>query len=447
MSQRILSDYQIAAIGWMASKKHALLAFVMGLGKTAVAICACDSVDAKSILVICPAIARYNWQREFAMWSIYDREFTVCLNHKDQPTKFTIVSYEYATTYLYRLVSKQWDVVINDEAHLIKEPEAKRTRAIYGKSGIVRKTTRMWNLTGTPAPNNASELWAMLYTFGITGLSYDFFVERYCTTRPTFYNGKRGTQVTGTKSQYVDELKGMLSQIMLRKTLADVSLQLPACSFSEYVVEPGSLPADFGIEKAQTECHALEEAIAYCSTDEQYLDVFAAMPNSVATLRRMTGLLKVKPVAEMVKTELSQNEYDKIIIFAVHQEVVESLHRELAEFGAVVIYGKTPAKQRQENIDRFQGQQDCRVFIGNIAAAGTAITLTSANQVLFIEQSWTPADNAQAVCRAHRRGQERPVFVRCIGIADSIDEKITSVLRRKTQDLAMIFDKEKTHGN
>lgn len=439
------SDYQILAIGQLATMRYALLNYDMGLGKTAIAIGACDSVNAKRILVICPSVARVNWQREFAQWSIYDHEFTVCFTHHQHPTALTIVSYEYATSYLARLVSKEWDVVICDESHFVKEPKAKRTQAIYGTPGIVRKTSRMWNLTGTPAPNNASELWPMLYTFGITGLRYDDFVERYCITRPTFFNGKRGFQVIGTKQEMIPEIKGMLKQIMMRKTKEEVLKELPPISFASVTVEAGPLPADFDGDKVRTELRGLEEAISFCKSDDQFMNILEA--NSVATLRRMTGLQKVKAVAELVRSELESGAYKKIIIFGIHQEVIESLHRELTDFGAVTLYGKTPAKQRQENIDRFQGQVSCRVFIGNITAAGTAITLTSASQVLFIEQDWCPANNAQAACRSHRRGQEHPVFVRFAGLADSIDEKITSVLRRKTQDLAMIFNKEENHGN
>jgi SWI/SNF-related matrix-associated actin-dependent regulator 1 of chromatin subfamily A len=99
----------------------------------------------------------------------------------------------------------------------------------------------------------------------------------------------------------------------------------------------------------------------------------------------------------------------------------------------------TPEK-KQRAIDRFQNQDKYRVFIGHIVAAGSTITLTRAHEVVLIEPSWVPAENAQAVMRCHRIGQDKPVRVRIYSVAGSTDEDINAALRRKIADLTKIFD-------
>ena len=91
-------------------------------------------------------------------------------------------------------------------------------------------------------------------------------------------------------------------------------------------------------------------------------------------------------------------------------------------------------------IDRFQNDPRCRVFIGQITAAGTAVTLTATNQVLFAETSWSPGDLVQAAKRCHRIGQRRPVFVRILALSDSLDEAVSRVLAGKARMISQILN-------
>ena len=120
--------------------------------------------------------------------------------------------------------------------------------------------------------------------------------------------------------------------------------------------------------------------------------------------------------------------------------MIKWLQHLLRPYGVVTLFGETPAEKRQKHIDKFQRNPKCRVFIGQIVAAGTGITLTAASEVMFVEASWNPAENAQAAMRAHRIGQTRPVRVRFMGLANSIDEKIQTVLRAKAKAIAEILD-------
>ncbi len=314
-------------------------------------------------------------------------------------------------------------------------------------------------MSGTPAPNNPSELWPLLYTYGVTKLKYEAFVTQFCT----YYDGPHGRQITGAKQSAIPELRELLKPIILRRRKEEVMTELPPIRFSDVVVEPGEI--DLGAEssfvqyvspvdrrqeleeKLKTESQIMTLALNNIPDRNlaegkgvEELKMLAAMSNSVATLRRYTGLQKVQGAVELIAEELKSKAYEKVVIFAIHRDVIEGLRVKLRRFNPVTLYGGLDPAKRQRNIDRFMNDPKVQIFIGNIQAAGTAITLTSAHNVVFVEQDWVPGNNAQAAMRCHRIGQTKPVFVRFLGLANSIDEKIAQVLKKKTRDLTAIFD-------
>lgn len=450
-----LYPYQIEGADWLATQTHALLADEMGLGKSAQAIRAADIISAKRIFVICPAALRVNWEREFTKFSKLSRTFTVCM---DMKSKFSLSCSVISSYDLVTLNKKDylnsWDLLILDEAHFLKNHTAKRTKAIFGKEGVVRHAKRVWALTGTPAPNHAAELWPLLYTFGKTPLTYDEFLTRYCSYYVTPHRTK---QVTGLKKEHLPELKKTLESVMLRRKKEDVMKELPPIRFSEITVAPS--PVDIDIQSSFVQyifpVDRREELRKKLLFEMDYLKKITSMPaghdamraleaisSSISTLRRYAGLQKVPAVIEMVKGELESRAYEKIVIFAIHRDVIESLRVGLIRYGTVTLYGGTDPGTKQRNVDRFQANPMVRVFIGNIQAAGAGINLTVAHQVLFIEQSFVAGENAQASFRCHRIGQTKPVSVRFVSLNNSIDQKVTTLLRRKTRDLAALFDKQ-----
>jgi hypothetical protein len=123
------------------------------------------------------------------------------------------------------------------------------------------------------------------------------------------------------------------------------------------------------------------------------------------------------------------------VIFAWHQDVVESLMQALAEYGAVKLVGGMNATAKQASVDRFQQDPTCRVFVGNISAAGVGITLTAASHVVFAELDWTPARVSQAEDRCHRIGQTDSVLVQHLVLAGSLDATMAEMIVEK-QDVA-----------
>lgn len=457
-----LFPYQQEGAAFLAAHDQALLGDEMGLGKSAQAVTACDIVGAQQILVVCPAAVRVNWSREFYRFSPLEREWFIIPNARGRPLPrgVTIVSFDMLATnekLRYAIKNLSWDVVIIDEAHYLKERAAKRTKALYGHAqhkGIIHSCKRVWRLTGTPAPNDASELYTHLKSAGVAKQSYWDFVFEFCEGFDSSY----GYKITGHKN--VPKLKSLLAQIMLRRKKEDVMSQLPPITFQQVTVERSQVQLDpyfyenwrpigatqfmknmENTDKAvKVALKTLEGAHGQGATVNDRVKILESLAPSTATLRRYIGLAKLPRALEILEAELIENPKLKLVLFAVHKDVIECSREKLRKYGAVTLYGGTPAEKRQQNIDKFMNDPKCRVFIGNITAAGTGITLTSANEVVFLEQSWTPSDNAQAAMRCHRIGQTRPVRVRFISCAGSVDEDVSRTLIHKTRELAKIFD-------
>lgn len=457
--------YQKEGVDFLSSKKVGLLADEMGLGKSAQAIVAADKVGAKRVIVVCPAVARLNWLREFEKFSTLKRDFEVVTTRvKELPkNKSIICSYDLAAR-IDKSCFGHFDVVLLDEVHYLKNHTAKRTKAILGKEGLIhgqKAKTRIWVLSGTPAPNHAGELWPLLYSFGVTDLKYTDFIKRFCNVTPSVFGHKayRGEesywQVTGTKRQAIPELRRILNGIMLRRMKKDVAKDLPKIFYSNIVVEPGEVDLEkessfiqyvFPDNRvAELEQRIKDELLLMKrAVNESDIEILKGLSKSVSTLRRYIGIQKVEKTAEMVAEELRNNLYEKIVIFAIHRDVIEGLRVRLKDFGALTLYGGTRFDSANKNIDRFQNVDKYRVFIGNITACGIAINLSAAHNVLMIEQEWVPASNAQAIARCHRHGQKNPVSVRVVGLANSLDEKISKILKKKTEELTQLFDSSTT---
>lgn len=424
-----LHPYQQAGVEFLAGRKTALLADSPGLGKTIQAIRACDKAIVLKVLIICPASVVENWKREIAMfregdWSAYVTSFDKARgidHHKI-------------------ILAQWWDVIIIDEAHFLKEISTKRTRAIYGKnatmdkSALAAKAGQVWLLTGTPAPNHSGELYShlrALYPEAIlspkTGLpwTYHQFVAAYCLLRSNGF----GNQIVGTKNEA--KLHEKLKGFMLRRRKADVLKDLPPLTFGELYLEGDVTGVDFA------EVEIVRKVLA-----EEGVNGLrkVSLNGSVSALRRITGMAKALPAANWVAEWLESTPKDrKIVVFAHHKDVLDVLYDKL-HLVAVRVDGSMKQTERQKAVDRLQNDPAVRVFIGQITAAGTGITLTKASDLLFVESSWVPAEMEQAAMRIHRIGQTEPCLVRFAMLAGSIDEDIQRAVARKIESIAKVVD-------
>lgn len=405
---------------------------------------ACDLVGARRVLVVCPAAARPNWRREFERFSPMDRP----------ESDVVIVSFDFCIDplQLRGLLADRWDVLVIDEAHYLKAKDATRTRAIY--KFLAPAAVRVWRLSGTPSPNGRpDELWPHLASAGITDLALDRFIDRFCTG----YDSGWGFRVTGPKPGTLLELRALIARMTLRRTVAEVAPELPPIHNESVVVAAAPVDEELWFTEhtmtAQGKAFfhatlkeandALKGLARVSGSTKARVDVLDGLSDSqpMAMLRRYIGLSKVPPVVELLSGELTHNHGMKIVLFAAHRDVITMLRDGLKQFGAVVFYGGQSPVKRQKNIEAFRDDPKCRVFIGHITAAGTAIDglQNQCREVGIIEPSWVPGENAQAVMRVHRRGVRGSVRARWFSVGGSIDEQINDTLRRKANDQLKIL--------
>jgi SWI/SNF-related matrix-associated actin-dependent regulator 1 of chromatin subfamily A len=422
-----LYPYQQEGAAWLAERPRALLADEQGLGKTAQAVAACDTTLSGNgnIAIVCPASVTETWRREFARFSKYSH-------------RVLVESYDKIARGAWGNVN-DLDCLILDECHYLKTPTAKRTCAIFGEKcdgvgGLVERADRVILLSGTPVPNHPAELWPALralapetITSPKSGKPYTYwqFVAKYCKTRDNGF----GIQIVGAKNH--DKLAEALKPFMLRRLKADVLKDLPPIRYDTLYLG-GRIPIEM---KGSPEAERIRDTI-----ERDGIAGLKAIASHVATLRRLTGLAKVALVVDWVKTWLECGD-GKIVLFAQHREVIEALHQGIGA-KLMPLTGDTPAAVRQKIIDRFQNDPRERVFIGQLQAAGTGITLTASSDVVFVESSWTPAENSQAAMRVHRIGQANACMIRFATLAGSIDEQIQRVVARKTEDISRVLDVE-----
>lgn len=165
--------------------------------------------------------------------------------------------------------------------------------------------------------------------------------------------------------------------------------------------------------------------------DTAFLDM------QLGPLRRVTGLLKARALLDVIEEEFRDG-LDQIVLMAWHTAVIDILAAGFAPHGVARIDGSTRPAARQRALDAFQNGK-ARVFVGQIQAAGEAIDLSAASQLMFVEPSWTPKDMSQAALRITNHQQKRQCLVRVVALADSIDETVMSVLMRKVAAIRSVL--------
>lgn len=420
---------QHAGAEWLAARRVALLADVPGLGKTAQVVSGADRIGARYITAIMPAVLRPNAAREWAKWSLWGHDVHIVAKGSDPiPDTPGVIATSFALAasagVRKQLMKRPCDLLWIDEAHNLKTPGAKRTKAILGDKGLVANAPRVWLTTGTPMPNTAAELYVFARLAGLWDGNYADWVGAFCHVRESMW----GSQVVGTKDHA--RLAELLAPAMLRRTKVEGR---PALTIDTLPLEiDQTTPSPFnGLDDAVKA--ELELAVASGSWD---------MPDvpALSTLRRMIGLAKIGNTAQLIQTELDGG-LDRVLCFAHHREFIRVLAEKLAaDKGLAVdtLTGDTPAQRRQIMIDAFQSDGGRRVLVAQINAAGEGLTLTRCKRVMIAEPSWVPKDNTQAIARCWRRGQTEPVRASFISLAGSLDEQIAGILARKANDIVQV---------
>lgn len=443
--------FQKDGIQWMLSRTDMLLADQMGLGKTIQAIGLINALPSiKHVLIICPASLKLNWKNELMTW--LDRPTVIqIVDSKSEwlETDITIINYEQVPKFRKDINQVNWDLLICDESHYLKNAKAQRTQQILGhwdndptkRIYPIRAAKRLC-MTGTPILNRPKELWTTVRALDRQGLGVDWlrFHTRYCGA----YKDRFGWKVDGASN--LEELNSKLRNgIMLRRKKDDVLKELPPKRRQIIMLEPVTIGAKQALKneeellKLETEINTLRLEIEKLSVNqaaEAYKKAVQKLASCEATgfaesakIRHNTARSKLPMSMEHLINVLESE--DKIVVFAHHHDVIDWLVEGLAEFGVVSFDGRTDLKKRQEAVDKFQFDPKVRVIIGSTGAMGSGWTLTAASYVAFVELDWVPGNMSQAEDRLHRIGQKESILIQHLMLNGSFDGRMAKSVMHK----------------
>ena len=426
-SHRPPLSHQKESIQKLVENKKYILADDMGLGKTTSTIIAALESGAKKILIICPASLKINWQREIANYT--DRSVYISEGKNiSQEHDFVIINYDIIKNFHNvkkksesQILDSNFDLVVVDEAHYIKNGQAQRTKLI---NDLVKKVDRLWLLTGTPMTSRPMDYFNLLSLVDSpVAKNWMAYAIRYCSGYQFNAGGRKIWNVTGASN--LEELRDRTAGLTLRRLKEDV-LDLP--------------------DKIITPVYLRLKSKAYEEIMGEYYDWYDKNPDESKSLTvQFTKLTKIRQVIADEKIaqtiELAENIIEqgkKVIIFC---NFTDSLSKICEHFGktAVRVDGSTPKHERQNAVDQFQDSEKIKVFVGNIKAAGVGLTLTAAEAVVMNDLSFLPSDHSQAEDRAYRYGQKNNVLVYYPIFENTIEGIIYDILNNKKQVIATVM--------
>jgi SNF2 family DNA or RNA helicase len=458
--------HQIDGVRFGLNKKKFLLCDDQGLGKTFQIInwvgCLEKTDTINKVLIVCGVNSlKYNWQSEIGIHSdekgwvlgtrfrkttgkAYEGSTKDKLEDLDNlpDCRYIITNIETLRAGAEKITKSKYhfpiaeklqelckngtiSVIAFDECHKSKEPTSLQSRAM-----INVQAKYMVAMSGTPLMNNPLDLYFPMKWLGYENHSFYQFKQHYCTL-----GGWGGSQVVGYKN--LEEIRAMMDNIMLRRLKTEV-LDLPEkIRKIEYV------------DMTPKQNQIYKEVYNGVMSDLQKIKFSNNPLSMMIRLRQATGWTgiisdKVQESAKMERMiELVQEivaSGQKAIIFSNWESMTEVSKEKLKTYNPAYITGATKADERMKEVDRFQTDDKCRVIIGTIGAMGTGLTLTAAQNVIFLDSPWNMALKAQAEDRAHRIGTKGTVNIITLVCKNTIDERIEELVEKKGQIADALVD-------
>lgn len=440
-------NYQLMGVRYALDHKRCIFGDQPGLGKTLQAICSVVKAHKESkvygesfpVLVICPASLKVNWQREFKKFSginavILDDQnrnnwhrfwemkkgdgesiASVFITNYESLKKFFVERIKPSARMTLKQVEfderiKLFQSVIIDESHKCKSSKTQQSKFV---EGICKGKRWIFALTGTPVVNNNTDLIQQLKIlerledFG----GYKHFVSRFC-------DGPK-------QSSNLRELNYKLHlSCFFRREKAKVLTELPD-KMRQYI----NCDITNRKEYESAEADVIRYLRDYRNADDEKIAkaIRGEIMVRMNILKQIAAKGKIKAVSEFIHDVIDGGE--KLVMFAYLKEVVEALKEEFPD--AVTVTGSDNMTQKQNAVDRFQNDPDCRLIILNYKSGGTGLTLTASSRVGFIEFPWTYSDCEQAEDRCHRNGQKNAVNCYYFLGDKTIDRYMYSVIQSK----------------
>jgi SNF2 family DNA or RNA helicase len=422
-----LRDYQRKGFHWLSFLKAnglgALLADDMGLGKTLQTLCVLE----KRSLVVAPTSVLFNWEQEI-------RKFRPALKTSlyygpkrqlDPQANVVLTSYGLLRLDQELLGKEQWDVIVLDEAQVIKNPDSQIAKAAHKISGKFRVA-----LSGTPVENHLEDLWSQFHFInpGLLG-SLDSFSESFVGPM-----GRGDTQVT-------QKLKSRIKPFILRRLKKEVAPELPPrieqilhCELDveerkTYEMLMGATRQEVLKNLEQGDGGSVMKALEAILRLRQACCHRALIPGeSAVESSSKTDLL-------METLEESIEEGHKSLVFSQWTSYLDLIEAQLNKRGIRMSRIDGSTQRRGDLVAEFQSAEGPPVMLISLKAGGVGLNLTAADHVFITDPWWNPAAEDQAADRAHRIGQTNTVMIHRLVAKDSIEEKIIELQNHK-KDLA-----------
>jgi superfamily II DNA or RNA helicase len=449
--QATLRPYQQEGLNWLAFLKDygfgGILADDMGLGKTIQALAWIMHEKQmgnmkKPVLVIAPTSLMHNWKQEAHKFTPSLK--TLILQGQDRKNFFDeIVNHDLVMT-TYPLLPRDKDIllahdfhaVILDEAQFIKNSKARMTQIVQQL-----KAEHRLCLTGTPLENHLGELWS-LFNFLQPGLLGD---------EAQFKSQYRRPIEKEANSPRRESLARRIRPFILRRTKEQVAPELPAKTeiIQTAVMEPKQRDLYETIRLSMHE--KVRAEIAAKGLGRSHIIVLDALLKlrqvccdprllKLGAATKVTESAKLEMLMEMLPEMLEEGR--RVLLFSQFTEMLALIEAACKERDIPYVKLTGQTKDRQTPIEEFQS---CKVplFLISLKAGGTGLNLTAADTVIHYDPWWNPAVERQATDRAHRIGQDKPVFVYKFIMAGTVEEKILELQLRKQALADSLFDPDK----
>ena len=400
-----------------------LIADDMGLGKTVQALGLASYYHQYwPVLIICQSTLKYNWLTSVLRWlpqSVTGQDISVISSSRDYigSDKFIVISYDLVSKKQDELSQKNFQFVIVDESHCIKDSKSARTKAV---EPLLKASKYLVLLSGTPALSRPIELFTQICALDPKLFRWvSEFGNRYCDGKMKKIRDREIPDYSG--SSHMTELSLLLKErCLIRRLKSDVLQQLPGKMRSTITLDPAYVDTK---SKTMTSKKA-ENANDQLKGQERHMFILEWY--------RDTAKAKVKAVQNYIRELLGQGN-QKFLVFAHHQIVMKALTEavEEAKVQYIFIDGSVSSEERNSQVEKFQTSDKVRVAVLSITAANAGITLTAASLVVFAELFWNPGILTQAEDRAHRIGQTDSVTIQYLVARDTADDVLWPMIQGK----------------
>jgi len=468
-----LFPFQRPAVRYSLEAKQMRIAGDMGSGKSAMSLVTAMKASADQIAVVCPSSVKINWAKEVFLWTDYRPSICDSMDPgqkgvidvraedgirkvqiNDYTADIVIINYDILGPHLSRL-RRGNDVAIVDEAHKIKNKDAKRSKR---SKKLLRDAEYQILLTGTPVRNQPSEIYHPLLSIKQAGAHGrplgDFwdFHQSYCDPKKKDVGRKMVWDFSGSSN--LDELNEALrASCYVRRDKKDILGQLPEKHQMELTVDidnrpdykwASNSPLDFLeemiksgdrpdlIEEAKKRFDKpLEGALNEIAKEKVENAKRAEHMVRIILLRQLAAEGKLPAVKDWTSRFLDKG--GKLVVFAVHKLVQRRLMEMFGDPAAIL--SEMNMGERQENIERFQEDESCKVMVCSLHAAKEGIDglQNASSTALFVEYPWSPGDLKQAEARLHRAGQDAQTDIYYAVGRDTIDEYMQEMLQSKRE--------------